>query len=72
LKPKDKTINHDPREIAKCRWVPLEEYFAMTHLRSVQLAAMECVRDWVENPSKSLRQYDVSPKPTHKGTMYVV
>jgi ADP-ribose pyrophosphatase YjhB (NUDIX family) len=72
LKPKHAEINHDPREISKCKWIPLDEYFAMTHLRSVQLAAMKCVKAWVEDPSKCLKDYDVSPKPTHKGRMYVV
>ncbi|KAL0489119.1 nudix hydrolase [Acrasis kona] len=72
LSPIDKTLNPDPVEIDKCQWVSLDEYFAMDKLRPVQKAAMNSVKEYIKDPNKCLKTYDVSPSPIHRGLMYKV
>jgi 8-oxo-dGTP pyrophosphatase MutT (NUDIX family) len=47
------------KEIAKCKWVPLSDYFQMKGLYNVQMQAMNMLQKYIET-GKSLDQTDVS------------
>jgi NADH pyrophosphatase NudC (nudix superfamily) len=70
LKPLDKTINIDPKEIAECRWASFEEYFAMTHLEKLQMAVKDCVMDYVNGNCGLMHNFDVSQTIKNPATMY--
>jgi hypothetical protein len=71
MKPLSRDINKDDHEIDKCQWTPLKDYFAMTHLRAVQLAAKEAVKNYLADPSKCLTSTDISYKDS-KARLYSV
>ncbi len=69
MKPLSREINKDDHEIDKCQWTPLSEYFAMDHLRRVQMSAKEAVQKYLADYTRCLTTTDVS-YGNSKGIVY--